>query len=202
MKSLKIFGQVLAITALAFAGFGIASADHGGPHTVMKFWPVTGKVVGGVYTETVQIFNTAPHVLDPGTLQVELDSSVEFVSSTPGATAAGQVVTISVPAIAVGGSFSANITVRAVSTDVFAVSSASYFVNGERVGFMGAPAEIDTTGQVAGVVEGDGVGGPTDEEALASDTLPRTGTDPAAFSYFTLGLLLLSWGVMRAKPIL
>ena len=176
MKSLKIFGQVLAITALAFAGFGIASADHGGPHTVMKFWPVTGKVVGGVYTETVQIFNTAPHVLDPGTLQVELDSSVEFVSSTPGATAAGQVVTISVPAIAVGGSFSANITVRAVSTDVFAVSSASYFVNGERVGFMGAPAEIDTTGQVAGVVEGDSVevSDPTTDSTQGTDTTTVT----------------------------
>jgi len=192
MKALQRFTAVLGIAALALLGANVAAA-HDGPHTVMKFWPVTDKAVGGVYTETVQIFNTAPHDLAPGTLQVELDSSVQFVSSTPGATAAGQIVTISVPTIAVGGSFSANLTVRAVATDVFAVSSASYFVNGERVGFMGAPAEIDTTGSAAGV--GEDAGGVGDE-------LPRTGADPILAGYFTLGLLLLSWGAMRSKPVL
>jgi len=201
MKSLRIYAACFSLAAIALAGASAALAAEN-PQTMVKFWPVIDKVVGGVYTETIQIFSTAGYTLDSGILQVELDASQQFVSSSPAGSASGNVVTIAVPAISAGSSFTAQITTQAVSTDNFAVAAASYFVNGDRVGFMGAPAVVDTSGSAAGIAEGDGAGGPTDEEAALADTLPRTGTDPVASAYFTLGLLLLSWGVLRSKPVL
>lgn len=199
----KVRDKIAAVAALAalalFASGSVSAVEN--PKTIIKFWPVVDKVVGGVYTETIQIFNTSGATIGGGTLVIELDPAVVFVSSSPGGTAAGQIVTIATPAISANGSLTVRITERAVSIDQFAVSSASLFVNGERVGFMGAPAVIDLTGAAAGIALGEEVGGAA-EEQVAAAALPRTGTDPIAVVYFTIGLLLMSWGALRARPII
>src|SRR3989344_1041740 len=108
MKSLRIYAACLSVAAIALVGVNVALAAEN-PQSIVKFWPVIDKVVGGVYTETIQIFSTANYTLDPGTLVVELDASQQFISSSPAGSASGNVVTIAVPAISAGGSFTAQI---------------------------------------------------------------------------------------------
>ena len=172
------------LSSLALAGTVLA---HDAPHTIMKFWNAVEKQVGGVYSERIEIFNTSPHVLDTGTLQINLPGELQLASGSS---------TISVPSIPVGGMHTVNISVRAVAPGNFAISEAIYTVGGTRYGFMSAPSNIAASAGGLGSVD-DGVGGPTDDEAAAA-ALPRTGS-PLSMTYFTLAMLAVSLGMLGKK---
>ncbi|OGE76168.1 MAG: hypothetical protein A3C85_01750 [Candidatus Doudnabacteria bacterium RIFCSPHIGHO2_02_FULL_48_21] len=199
MKFVRNLAAIGGGASIMLASAAVAFASHGGPHTVMRYFAPTEKMVGQEYVETIEITNTSSHALAVGNLQVELPAQVQLVSSSPSGTGTGAMTTIPAPSIPVNGRFFANVVVKAVLPGEFVISSATYFVNGERYGFMSAPENISATATGVGVGDDD-AGGVGDDEGAGVTDLPRTGA-AAGPTLFTLGLLLLSWGAVRSKMV-